>query len=495
MKKFVILTLLMGAMLTVGCKKQTVDITSISLNKTTLTLIVGEFETLEATIKPENAEDPSISWKSSNQQVAVVNENGKVVAVAPGNAVISAVSKNGVSAKCNVTVSGIDITELRVEPASLRLFVGKHSTLSVTVVPAIATDHSYTFESSNPSVALVDENGKVTGVSAGSTSIKVSSKNGISASCEVVVEPGHASVFYYLSNGAYIDGEKLPGDALYLFDGPDTYYFKILRTVISYNFGIYKNDTLIKSYDNPTDFWNFGQAIVKHPQNDNYYLFTSSKESNSDIWRIVRMGSDGTLYDNLYDISSDTVYSMGGGPIVNSINQLEFFTQETKKGVTSYYKNVIGLDGNVTKSNFTLPSNVQYVTNIAYDKKGNFYLIGGTSSGLTVYKNGTSMLSFSSKAQPALKIIDNDVYVSYAVVEGLKINVVVYKNFSQIYSSNPIPSTSTSVNLGGIDIDTNGDIYYSVSHGGSEPKTYVYHKHRLLYEHDFGNTTRFQILK
>lgn len=496
MKKIVLLTLLIVAMVVIGCEEPKVDVTKVSLNKTELTLMVGDFDTLSATIEPENAMDPSISWESGNPEVAVVNENGKVVAVAPGKAVISAVSKNGVSAKCDVTVSGIEVSELIVEPVSMRLFAGRESTLSVTVLPTNASDQSCTFESTSPSVAVVDKNGKVTAVSAGSTVIKAISKNGKSATCDVLVEPAPASVFYYLSNGSYKDGERLPGTSLYLFDGPDTFYFKILRTVSSYSFQIYKNDTVIKSYDNPTAFWNFGQEIAKHPQSDNYYLFTASKESDSNIWRVVRMGSDGTLMDNLYTISSDTesVYSMGGGFVVNASNQLEFFTQESKKGVISYYKNVIGLDGKVTKSAFSFPSGVNYIRNLAYDKSGNFYLIGGTSTNLTVYKNGKSMISFSTNALSAIKVIGKDVYVSYAVATSSKITVRVFKNFSEIYANDSIPYSGTSVDFGGVDVDAKGDIYYSVGYSGSSPKTYVYQNDRLLYEHDFGRTTRFRVL-
>ena len=83
--------------------KKTVDVSSVSLDKTTLSLTVGSKETLTASLLPANATNKTISWNSGNTSVATVN-NGTVTAVAPGTAVITASSNNGKTAKCTVTV-------------------------------------------------------------------------------------------------------------------------------------------------------------------------------------------------------------------------------------------------------------------------------------------------------------------------------------------------------------------------------------------------------
>ena len=75
--------------------------TGIALNKETLTLKVGESETLIATLTPENATD-NVSWSSSNETVATVDASGKVTAIAEGNATITA-KAGDVSATCEVT--------------------------------------------------------------------------------------------------------------------------------------------------------------------------------------------------------------------------------------------------------------------------------------------------------------------------------------------------------------------------------------------------------
>ena len=84
----------------------TIHVTSVSLNKDSLALGVGDSETLTATVKPEDATNKAVTWTSSNPSVAKV-ENGVVTALARGTAVITATAADGsgASASCTVTVS------------------------------------------------------------------------------------------------------------------------------------------------------------------------------------------------------------------------------------------------------------------------------------------------------------------------------------------------------------------------------------------------------
>ena len=81
-------------------------VTSVKLNRSALSLEVGETGKLSATVLPASAADKSITWSSSKTDVASVISNGTVTAKKAGTAVITATATNGKSASCTVTVTG-----------------------------------------------------------------------------------------------------------------------------------------------------------------------------------------------------------------------------------------------------------------------------------------------------------------------------------------------------------------------------------------------------
>lgn len=89
--------------------EEDVAVTGVQLNKRTLTLAPTATETLLATISPEDAANKSLRWSSSDSDVATVDANGKVTAVAEGQAVITVSTVDGgFTAQCTVTVSGTE---------------------------------------------------------------------------------------------------------------------------------------------------------------------------------------------------------------------------------------------------------------------------------------------------------------------------------------------------------------------------------------------------
>ena len=144
----------------------TVSVESISLNKNTLSLEEDETETLTATVKPDNATDNTVTWTSSNDEVATVN-NGKVTAVSEGEATITAKAGEQ-TATCEVTVTArpvavesVTITGTGVENKKATMTAGGTLQLSAMVLPEGATEKGVTWESSDNSVATVS-NGTVT---------------------------------------------------------------------------------------------------------------------------------------------------------------------------------------------------------------------------------------------------------------------------------------------------------------------------------------------
>lgn len=88
----------------------TVDVTGVSLNKTTTTLTVGDTETLTATVSPNDATDKSVTWSSDDTSVATVDPNGLVTAVGAGTANITVTTTDGSkTASCAVTVNAATV--------------------------------------------------------------------------------------------------------------------------------------------------------------------------------------------------------------------------------------------------------------------------------------------------------------------------------------------------------------------------------------------------
>ncbi|GHT25851.1 hypothetical protein FACS189430_12470 [Bacteroidia bacterium] len=90
----------------------TVAISSVALDKTSLTLVVGGDYTLTATVLPENATDKTIAWKSSDNSKATV-ANGKVIAIAAGEATIT-VTAGDKTATCKVNINDPRTTDAGV---------------------------------------------------------------------------------------------------------------------------------------------------------------------------------------------------------------------------------------------------------------------------------------------------------------------------------------------------------------------------------------------
>ena len=139
-----------------------------------------------------NATNKNISWKSDKPEIASVNANGKVTGVAEGEAIITVTTEDGdKTATCLVTVEAVPVvavTGVTLNKTSLKLYTRDSETLTATVAPAGATNKNVIWTSSEPTVATVDANGKVTAKSTGIADITVTTEDGgKTATCRVGV--------------------------------------------------------------------------------------------------------------------------------------------------------------------------------------------------------------------------------------------------------------------------------------------------------------------
>ena len=172
---------------------QPLPVTAVTLDKEKLALEVGGEATLVATVTPDNADDKTVTWTSSDSNIASVDENGKVTAVAAGTATITATAGNQ-TATCEVTVTektSVTVTVTGVELDQTTLTAKEGDTLDklvATVKPEDATNKKVTWQSSDASVVTVDAEGNVTIVGKGSATITVTTEDGShTATCTITV--------------------------------------------------------------------------------------------------------------------------------------------------------------------------------------------------------------------------------------------------------------------------------------------------------------------
>ena len=163
-------------------------VTSVSLNKTSMTLKLGGSSTIVPTVKPDSATYKTVKWTSSNYDVATVDENGKVTAKGVGYAEITATTTSGSkTAVCKVSVVK-PVKSISLSKTAIRIEVGEKLTLKATVKPTDATNKTVSWKSASSSIASVSSSGVVTGKKLGTTTITVTTADGgFKKTCKVEV--------------------------------------------------------------------------------------------------------------------------------------------------------------------------------------------------------------------------------------------------------------------------------------------------------------------
>ena len=154
--------------------------TGIALNKTSAKMKVGKTLQLTATFTPSNAES-ILTWTSSKQKVATVDENGLVTAVGVGQTKITVRTENNLGATATITVT--DPAKFNKTKLTLKLGYGTQR-LKIKYL----LDREVTWKSSKKRIATVDQDGVITPLKAGKTVISAKIKNGATLKCTVTVK-------------------------------------------------------------------------------------------------------------------------------------------------------------------------------------------------------------------------------------------------------------------------------------------------------------------
>ena len=167
------------------------QVTEIALSETTASLWVGDTRFLTAKVTPTTANNTAIKWSSSDNKVATVSLEGMITAKGKGTCVITCTAVDGYGTKstCEVNVKQ-QVTDIALSETTASLWVGDTKTLTATVTPAIASNTTVEWSSSNASIAIVSSEGVITAKGKGTCVITCTAVDGYDtkSTCEVTVK-------------------------------------------------------------------------------------------------------------------------------------------------------------------------------------------------------------------------------------------------------------------------------------------------------------------
>lgn len=180
-------------------------VSSVSLNKAEVSVYATRSVTLKATVLPAEASDKTVTWKSSNEKVATVNEKGKVYGVGSGTATITCKTNNGgKTASCTVTVlKKTEVLSVALTKTYTTTYKGRTYQFKAEVGPEDATFPELKWTSSNTKVAKVDANGLVSAVGKGTAVITCQSKD------NPMVKDSHTVKVYVYPTGVTLNKKSV----------------------------------------------------------------------------------------------------------------------------------------------------------------------------------------------------------------------------------------------------------------------------------------------
>ena len=171
-----------------SCTVTVLGETKVTLDKSNVSLKVGDTAYLTPTITPYEISQKGYTFTSGNINVCSVSSNGMITGTGAGTTTVRVTASDGTSATCNVTV-GAPVNQIQLDYTSVSVSTGRTLNIGATVLPTNATNKGLTWKSSDENVATVDSFGNVRTWRSGAASIIVTAADGsgVTSSCTVNV--------------------------------------------------------------------------------------------------------------------------------------------------------------------------------------------------------------------------------------------------------------------------------------------------------------------
>ena len=163
-------------------------VTRITLAADTKNVAVGGTVTLTPAFFPENASLKTVTWKSENEAVATVDENGTVTGLKKGTVRVTAIAADGSRIRASVSLNIVQTAEeITLDKNEITVDVGRSAVLKATVLPRETNDKTVVWSSSDESVAKVGKDGRITAVALGRCEILCTSRTNGEVQAKAVV--------------------------------------------------------------------------------------------------------------------------------------------------------------------------------------------------------------------------------------------------------------------------------------------------------------------
>lgn len=256
---------------TISNSSQQIEISNIVLSCDKQEIVVDEEVQLTYQIFPNNATNKSIKFISNNNSVATVTNEGLVKGMGKGEATITIISNNQVSDSINIRVidNSILVTSVSIENKIDTIYQDDTYSLICKILPNDATDKTLIFSSSIPSIASIDDTGKITARLPGTTTISVLSNDRKQKdSFELIVKKkiiNVESIDLKCDKTSLVEGETIKLDVTILPDNAsnkDVLFYSLTPNYISVN--------------------NEGYVTALSPTPNNVYAIVEAKSMNQE---------------------------------------------------------------------------------------------------------------------------------------------------------------------------------------------------------------------